>query len=128
MEFTFHRAFDWTPNPLEALKQLMELGAHRVLTSGQETNAEKGLILLKKLKELSDGKIKILSGGGVNESNVALFKEAGFDEIHASLTTLVPQKHCSRIPMNSNKHFTESFLVYSDPDKIKSLVKLIAHV
>ncbi len=125
MEFTFHRAFDWTPDPFVAMEQLIGIGANRILTSGQETSAENGLEVLIKLKELAADKIKILPGGGMDLSNVGLFKEAGFHEIHASLTTLIPQIHHTRIPMNSSKHFSESFLAFSDPDKIKALVKFI---
>ena len=48
MSFTFHRGFDWTPDPIKAVLQLVVLGAQRVLTSGQEANAEKGILLLIK--------------------------------------------------------------------------------
>ena len=46
LQFTFHRAFDKVANAKEALEQLIDLGVERVLTSGQETSAEKGLELL----------------------------------------------------------------------------------
>ena len=35
-ETVFHRAFDVTPDPIEALEQLIELGFTRIMTSGQE--------------------------------------------------------------------------------------------
>jgi copper homeostasis protein len=35
----FHRAFDVTPDPFEALEQLFDLGFRRVMTSGQEATA-----------------------------------------------------------------------------------------
>ncbi len=46
---TFHRAFDMCQNPMIALKQLAELNVARILTSGQQQNAELGLALLKDL-------------------------------------------------------------------------------
>ena len=49
MSVTFHRAFDMCRNPQEALEQIIELGCHRILTSGQEATAEKGIPLLKEL-------------------------------------------------------------------------------
>ena len=47
MSVTFHRAFDMCSNPKEALEQIIGLGIDRVLTSGQEATAEKGIPLLK---------------------------------------------------------------------------------
>ena len=41
MSFTFHRAFDVVSKPKEALLQLIALGVHRLLTSGQEEKAER---------------------------------------------------------------------------------------
>ena len=55
MSVTFHRAFDMCSNPKEALEQIIGLGIDRVLTSGQEATAEKGIPLLKELGEQADG-------------------------------------------------------------------------
>ena len=49
MAATFHRAFDRCRNPLDALEQIAKLGFSRVLTSGQQKTAEKGIPLLYKL-------------------------------------------------------------------------------
>ncbi len=38
LPFTFHRAFDWTPNPFEALKSLINLNVNRILTSSRIWN------------------------------------------------------------------------------------------
>ena len=84
LSFTFHRAFDCTPDPMRSLNQLINLGVDTILTSGQENNAEKGLDLLKKLKEKSFQRIMILPGSGINPENISLFKEAGFRGIHTS--------------------------------------------
>ena len=66
MRVTFHRAFDMCRNPQEALEQIIELACHRILTSGQEATAEKGIPLLKELVELADERIIIMPGYGVN--------------------------------------------------------------
>ena len=42
----FHRAFDFTPDPLTALEQLADLGVRRVLTSGQRRTALDGAGLI----------------------------------------------------------------------------------
>jgi len=89
LEFTFHRAFDCIENPIEALEQLIDLGVHRILTSGLESSAERGLDLLKQLKEQAKDKITILPGSGISAINVTLFKEAGFSEIHTSASKVI---------------------------------------
>ena len=82
LEFTFHRAFDMVNHPLKELEKLIRLGVHRVLTSGQEKKAFKGIELLKELKKNAKDKIIIMPGGGINKSNIKKFKS--FDEIHGS--------------------------------------------
>ncbi len=89
IEFTFHRAFDCVPNPFEALEQLINVGASRILTSGQETSAEKGIEMLKKLNKQANGRIIILPGSGINAENAKLFKEARFPEIHSSASKTI---------------------------------------
>src|SRR5690606_20199560 len=80
LPFTFHRAFDRTPNPFEALNTLMELKVDRILTSGQAISAEKGILILNQLNQLADGALTILPGSGINPKNILIFKGAGFEE------------------------------------------------
>lgn len=115
LEFTFHRAFDCVENPIVALEQLIDLGVKRILTSGQETSAEKGLELLKQLKKQAKGRITILAGSGISASNALNFKEAGFNEIHASASSKIEA---------DNSLFSEP-LTYSDPEKIKAILDAI---
>ena len=85
MSITFHRAFDMCRNPQKALEELIALGCHRVLTSGQAPTAETGIELLSQLVEQADGRIIIMPGCGVNSNNVAKILQAtGANEIHAS--------------------------------------------
>lgn len=125
LDFTYHRAFDWVSNLEKSLEQLIDLGVTRVLTSGQNVSAEKGLEILKILKEQSKNRITILPGGGVSIDNAKLFKDAGFNEIHASLTKLNKVNEIPSIPMNSSKHFTETHVAISNSEKIKQLLKNI---
>ncbi|HTA25103.1 MAG TPA: copper homeostasis protein CutC [Terriglobales bacterium] len=60
----FHRAFDVTPDPFEALEQLVDLGIARVLTSGQKDTVPEGAELIAKLIERAGKRIEILPGGG----------------------------------------------------------------
>ena len=85
MSVTFHRAFDMCRNPKEALEQIIELGCHRILTSGLEANAPAGIPMLKELIEQADGRIIIMPGCGVNPSNILqIAEETGAYEFHFS--------------------------------------------
>ena len=85
MNVTFHRAFDMCRDPKKALEELIALGCHRVLTSGQAATAEAGIPLIKELVEQAAGRIIIMPGCGVNCNNAAAILQAtGANEIHAS--------------------------------------------
>ena len=115
LQFTFHRAFDCVKDPKNSLEQLIALGVDRVLTSGLETSAEKGLNNLRKLQEQANGRITILAGSGITFENAQLFKEAGFKEIHASASTEI----------KSDGSLFSTPLTYSDPQKIKAILDAI---
>ena len=82
MSVTFHRAFDMTPDPFEALEQIIISGAERILTSGQQNKAPDGIDLIKKLVEKADGRIIIMPGAGINGGNIKMMKETGAREFH----------------------------------------------
>ena len=92
---TFHRAFDVCRNPLEAIAQIAQLGCNRILTSGQQPSAEKGIPMLiqlvEKAKEISTKmgrEFTILCGAGVDTQNAGtILKATGATEIHGSLRT-----------------------------------------
>lgn len=81
---TFHRAFDMTRSPTEALEAVIRTGAIRILTSGQQPTAEAGLPVLRELVQQAAGRIEIMAGAGVNSSNVGSLTEAGVDALHLS--------------------------------------------
>ena len=126
MSFTFHRAFDWIKNPMEALQQLEKIGVHRILTSGQEPTAKKGIDTLVELQK-SANNIKILPGGGINEGNIQAFQKAGFLEAHLSATSLHQTIENPTISMNSQQHFDETLLAISDIQKIKNCIDLLSN-
>jgi copper homeostasis protein len=71
MEVTFHRAFDMTRDPNEALEALIGLGVDRVLTSGQENSALEGLDLLTDLVKAAGDRITVMPGVGITPRNVS---------------------------------------------------------
>lgn len=88
-EKVFHRAFDLTPDPYEALETLIELGFDRILTSGQKPTVPEGAALLRSLHEKAAGRIEILPGGGVTAENAAWCREAiGVKTLHAAMHRL----------------------------------------
>ena len=125
LSFTFHRAFDLVVNPFEALKKLKKLEVDRILTSGQNTTAEKGIEQLKKLNKKATNSISIMPGGGINSENVMLFKKAGFSEIHCSASTINQVSEIPKVSMNCQKFFDEQIITYSDIDKIKTILNII---
>lgn len=91
VSLTFHRAFDVCRQPFHALEELVSLGFHRILTSGQASNAMDGIPLLKDLVGQAAGRIIIMPGCGVNVGNAARILDAtGAQEIHASLRAVQP--------------------------------------
>jgi copper homeostasis protein len=87
MKVTCHRAFDMTRDPLQALEDCIEVGFDRILTSGHETSAIKGVILIAELVKKANGRIAIMPGSGVNEETVEpIVSVTGATEIHFSAT------------------------------------------
>lgn len=125
MSFTFHRAFDWVGNPLNELEKLIEIKIDRILTSGQQSSAVKGLNLLKQLQEKAGQKLIILPGGGINSSNILEFKRAGFKEVHFSGIKLHKTHYKLKVSMNNDKLFNENQIVISNFKKIKEIVELV---
>ena len=62
MDVTFHRAFDLTIDPQDALRVLMDYGIRRVLTSGQQITAWEGRQLIGQLISKSAGALTVMAG------------------------------------------------------------------
>ena len=82
---TFHRAFDHSANPFEALEDIIGLGCTRILTSGCMPTAMEGAGLLADLVKAAEGRIIIMPGCGINEKNIAeIARLSGAREFHFS--------------------------------------------
>ena len=82
---TFHRAFDHSSDPMQALEDIIELGCARILTSGGRPTALEGAGLLAKLVEKAGDRLIIMPGCGVKESNIAeIARLSGAREFHFS--------------------------------------------
>lgn len=134
MSFTFHRAFDHIINPEQAIVDLVNLGAKRILTSGQHSKAIDGLENLKRYQEIAGNELIIMPGGGINGDNCSAFLPAGrhgakakFKEIHASATEIIEQTKEEKVPMNSPKFLQENIEVISGKENITTILKNLQH-
>ena len=86
---TFHRAFDRSANPFEALEDIIDAGCERILTSGQCPTAPEGADLIAELVKKADDRILIMAGSGVRENNIAaLVQKTKAPEYHSTAKTI----------------------------------------
>ena len=130
MSVTFHRAFDMCRNPMEALEDIIELGCHRILTSGQEATAPAGIPLLKELIEKANGRIIIMPGCGVKPSNILeLAEETGATEFHSSGRSSLESDMIYRNPkvsMGGTVKIEEYQRDVTDVEIVKEAVSILA--
>jgi copper homeostasis protein len=119
LTFTFHRAFDCVSNPKQSLEDLIEIGVNRILTSGLKQKAEQGIEILKELHQLAKNKIIIIPGSGINATNIHLFKENGFKEIHTSASKITSKEE--------RDFFGNTPQTVSDIETIKEILKVITN-
>ena len=116
---TFHRAFDCVPNIELALEQIIQLGFHRILTSGQHMTAFDGIEVLSKLLTKAEGRINIMPGGGINNLNIeqiAINTKAM--EFHMSLT-----KKLVETDIKNNLHLiSTNSLLTTDINSVRQVV------
>ncbi|CAI2931487.1 copper homeostasis protein CutC [Aminobacter niigataensis] len=88
---TLHRAFDLAgPDFAPAIDLAVELGFERILTSGGETTALKGLGALAACFAHAGDRIAIMPGSGVNLETLGAIKaRLPFREIHSSCSVAV---------------------------------------
>jgi copper homeostasis protein len=96
---TFHRAFDVTRDPVEALDVLMGLGVPRLLTSGQRPRAVESLPLLRTLIERAGGRLVVMVGGEITPDNAGdIARATGAAELHAHAPARFPSPMKYRSP------------------------------
>jgi copper homeostasis protein len=88
IDVTFHRAFDLTPDPTQALESVIASGCTRILTSGHQPTAVEGANEIASLITSARGRITILPGSGIRSSNLAeLARLTHATEFHSSART-----------------------------------------
>lgn len=90
MEITFHRAFDRCSDLERGLEDIIQMGCHRVLTSGGKEYAFEGIEILKSLVTQAGTRIIIMPGSGINELNLhKIAKETAAHEFHTTAKKLI---------------------------------------
>jgi copper homeostasis protein len=115
LQTTFHRAVDFTKNYQKAIQIIIDLGFDRILTSGQEETALKGIHTIQSAINVYSKQIEIMAGSGINAKNVSFFKETGLAAIHFSIRK--KNKTQSELDMGT----------YNQPDeeKLKQIIQKI---
>ncbi|MFO1031058.1 MAG: copper homeostasis protein CutC [Planctomycetota bacterium] len=127
---TCHRAFDLCRDPDAALTTLLDLGAARVLTSGQASSAALGSERIRRCVAIAGARLTVLAGAGVRDDNVAaLVAATGVREVHLSATRWQPSGMTFRresVPMGSASPSDEYQLRTTDPAMVARVRQALA--
>lgn len=86
-ERVFHRAVDATGDPYRAIDELVKLGVHRVLTSGQCGSAADGAGIIRWMIEHAADRIEVCPAGGIRPHNAARIAElTRCDQLHGTFS------------------------------------------
>jgi copper homeostasis protein len=127
---TFHRAFDLTPDPLEALEMVIETGAERILTSGQKPSALQGCKVLSSLTNQAGARLEMMAGGGVNAENTPQLLAAGVQALHLTGKSFRPgrQRYFPAGISMAGELPDERKVLFSDPLRIKAVVEAVRRI
>ncbi|HEV7522274.1 MAG TPA: copper homeostasis protein CutC [Candidatus Angelobacter sp.] len=90
LKVTCHRAFDMARDLEQAVEDLAEVGADRVLTSGGKKSAVDAMPTLKQLVQQAHGRISVMACGELSIANVkAVIEYSNVTEVHAGMGTAV---------------------------------------
>ena len=112
LEVTFHRAFDFVTNYKKAIEQLIAYDFNRLLTSGLQPTAEKGLEVIKILQANYGNQIQIMAGSGINASNVKVIASSGVNNLHFT----------ARKPLPGTTALSMGEYMIIDEEKIENIV------
>lgn len=114
LEVTFHRAFDDCVQWKKGMDILIKHGVKRILSSGLARNVDIGYPILSEMIKYAAGRIEIMTGGGVNASNIGrLVDELHPDAIHFSGTV--------KFQLDEESLFSESILKV-DANKVRRIL------
>lgn len=127
LKVTFHRAYDMTADPFSALEDIIQIGANRILTSGQKNTAIEGKTLLENIVKQAAGRIEIMAGAGVNNTNATELAQTGVDALHLTAKAIkagAMKYQKEEVSMASVLPANEYEIVFSDVKKIEAIKAL----
>ncbi len=125
LKTTFHRAFDWVPDPFWGLEWIESMGVDTLLTSGHQKTAIEGIELLSNLQERATA-TTIMPGSGINASNAQRFKEKGFQALHLSGVKMHQKLYENpNISMNSTHMLSDDSIPISNFENIQEVIRSV---
>lgn len=127
LTFTFHRAFDFTPDHYKALEDIIKTGATHILTSGQKNKAADSVDLLCELVKKAANRVAIMPGSGINADTIKRIVNTGANEFHMSGVKDVESKMIYRkenLTLNGNS-LPDYVNQISDVESIKMVVEYL---
>jgi copper homeostasis protein len=114
LRVTFHKAFDQTPDLLEALDTLIALGVERVLTSGGRPTAMEGVETLAELVDRAGEQIAVIAGGSLNFDNLeTIIRRSRAREVHLGSA------------VGRTVHGSETSWNQTDPQRVAAVVSFV---
>ena len=129
LSVTFHRAFDMTRDPYNALEDLISLGVDRVLTSGQEASVTEGADLLADLVKKAGDHIIVMPGCGINERNFSKIRDRiKAKEYHVHLPSeekSLMKFHPGHIYMGGLLRQNEFSITHTDASRVHGIIDML---
>ena len=131
LKVTCHRAFDMCRDPFEAIDILLELGVDRLLTSGQELTASKGMGLIAKLQQHVGDEMILMPAVEVTVENVAeIIATTKVREVHVGSNVESPipsgmRYQNPRVSMGDDTSLDEFAMATTDAKKVAELISQI---
>ena len=125
MTVAFHRAYDMTRDPYQALEDVIQCGVDILLTSGMMNEAPTGAWLITTLIERAKDRIIIMPGAGINKDNIKdMINITGAKEYHLTGASVVKSAMKYRNPkvfMGGIPEIPEYERLVTDVNRIKSI-------
>jgi copper homeostasis protein len=119
---TYHRAFDEAADLHQALEDVIQSGAKRILTSGGAKSALEGAAVLARLVEAAGDRVVIVPGAGISGANVMeVARRTGAHEFHSGLNAVLPygSKEYSKFEEEVRKLAEQIARISSAPQRVE---------